>query len=217
MRIRYCLALAVVPFACLVAPAAADAPQLSKAQLEQIKRNVAVLNARLKDNPDAATIKTNGMSGLDMSFSATAAPAGSVDAPVRNDGGATTQAAGTGGCIFSAGAIPQRNFTLPGDPQAIIMHWANSADCLTIPVIMQITTDMIAPNGVHHPAVQVGFPSVDIANTTTGPQGTWNMINTASFAVPSPYIWPGATGFCAGVGTSVVTCFYNYSFPIFLP
>ena len=203
IAIAVALVLVWVTVGVIYVAAADAAPQrMTKQQRAQDRKNMAELRARARAHPAAATRKK-----------------ASVEFVKRGTVARTAQA-NAGGCKASAGWIPQRNFTPPGASNAIIMHWANSSGCyVPIPpgVIIWISSTMVDPRGFQDPDTDAGYPVADVAGTTQGPQGTWQMNNIVRWALGAGWTFTNVRGFCAGSGTSVVTCWYNHVIPIFMP
>lgn len=125
----------------------------------------------------------------------------------------------------SSGCVAHANYAfgrVPGTPptasNAIGMLWNNGSLCgAAVPVFIAITTDMVQPNGIHNPDSSGGINGAGVGGGAYGPEGAWNMFNQVTWAVQPGWYWPSAQGFCAGIGTNVLTCYYPYTIPVLLP
>src|ERR1700730_10934682 len=180
--------------ATLLIPAgsAQGASRLSKSAITRIKQNETVLKPELRANPGAP-------------FSVQSPSAPSV-VRRRSRTAQATASAGSSFCSAQAGAVFNRNFTLPGDPKAMNVYWANSSACFG-PIPTLISSQMIDPSGHNSSQAGGGVGSANIANLQQGPEGTWQFNNAVTWVAPPGFIWPSATGFCTGVWTQVLTCF----------
>ena len=195
----------------LIPAGLAHGVRLTKSVKNKIKRNMSDLREKMRENPQATRQK------------ARRAPAVVAVAPTQSNRatqGLAVQSAAKG-CKAQATGTFFRNPTPPNDPNAIKASWANKSRCSGLPVLTLISTDMIEPNGTHHKSN--GGPSViNPLNALTrgsadGPQGTWKMNNSVTWALSPPFVWGPGQGVCSGIGTPVATCFYPRVYPVLAP
>jgi hypothetical protein len=120
-----------------------------------------------------------------------------------------------GACQSHASYTYHRNFTPRDPPNAIRMFWTNNSWCYA-PAFVSVSSDMVTPNGLHDNDFQAGNPA-GLAGSTDGPQGWWNYLNSSTWALAPPFRFGAPTGYCAGAGTNVMTCWYNAAIPVLQP
>ena len=130
---------------------------------------------------------------------------------------------GKKGCAALAVADFVRNPVPPDAPDAIKSNWGNRSQCrgIPVPVLTILSTDMISPDGAHHK--RNGAPSpfnpfnASLSGHADGPQGTWVMNNSVTWALFAPgWKWGTPKGLCTGAHTPVVTCYYPQAYRVTL-
>lgn len=208
--IRTFVVVALASLALLIPAGMAQGARISKALAARIRHNLSVLRRRVRANPRSA-----------QQGPVIAVPRRRGQTAPIGPGIAHESAVGGKGCTAAAAADFGRNNVPPNAPDAIKSGWANKSQCSGIPVLTLVTTDMIAPNGTHHKSS--GANSITNPNNASlhghanGPEGTWAMNNSVTWAVSPPLVWKTVQGLCAGEGTSVITCYYPKAYPVLAP